>query len=198
MKFPPQDLLIAKDNSYTKKFKDQFCKLCVKYNNVADVDAIAAAKKKVESVKLIMEKNIELTLQNCVKIESMEKATGWVPIPFLSCTLMRSWCVDELMKKAEIFKISAVSVKSRMWWKNIKVCCHTDSNSDTFWWTIDESYYWVCGPHPSCFGCGNIELLLHKISGSYRLSSASPFCRGIPKPMTTRGNRKPLNNICDP
>jgi hypothetical protein len=25
------------------------------------------------------------------------------------------------MKKAEVFKISAVSVKSRMWWKNIKV-----------------------------------------------------------------------------
>lgn len=79
MKFSTQEVLNAKENSFTKKFKDQFRKLCVKYNNVADVDAIAAAKKKVESVKLVMEKNIELTLQNCVKIESMEKATG----PFL-------------------------------------------------------------------------------------------------------------------
>jgi hypothetical protein len=87
MKFPPQELLIAKDNSYTKKFKDQFRKLCVKYNNVADVDAIAAAKKKVESVKLIMEKNIELTLQNCVKIESMEKATGPSLLFLLHCQI---------------------------------------------------------------------------------------------------------------
>ncbi len=50
----------------------------MKYNNVSDVDAIASAKKKVEGVKLVMEKNIELALQNCVKVEQIEKATGQI------------------------------------------------------------------------------------------------------------------------
>lgn len=50
-----------------------------------------------------MEKNIELALQNCVKIEHIDKVT------------------DDLIKKAEVFKISSSSVKTRMWWKNIKV-----------------------------------------------------------------------------
>jgi hypothetical protein len=88
MKFS-SELLTAKENKFTKPFKEQFRKLCLKYNNTADVDAIASAKKKVESVKLIMEKNIELTLQNCVKIENMEKATG-ERHPFLSLSLCLS------------------------------------------------------------------------------------------------------------
>jgi hypothetical protein len=123
MKFS-SEALTAKENKFTKPFKEQFRKLCIKYNNTADVDAIAAAKKKVQSVKLIMEKNIELTLQNCVKIENMEKTTGETPLSLSPLSFSRSWHLfrlDDLMKKAEVFKISAVSVKSRMWWKNIKV-----------------------------------------------------------------------------
>jgi hypothetical protein len=88
MKFS-SEALTAKENKFTKPFKEQFRKLCIKYNNTADVDAIAAAKKKVQSVKLIMEKNIELTLQNCVKIENMEKTTGETPLS-LSLSLLLS------------------------------------------------------------------------------------------------------------
>lgn len=77
-KFPPTSIASAKENSLSKSFKDQFRKLCIKYNNPADVDALAATKRKVESVKLVMQDNIEMALRNCVKLESMEKATGIV------------------------------------------------------------------------------------------------------------------------
>lgn len=75
-KYALTQTISAKENSLSKGFKDQFRKLCVKYNNPADVDAIASAKRKVDSVKLVMQDNIELALRNCVKLETMEQATG--------------------------------------------------------------------------------------------------------------------------
>ena len=76
MKYAPPSIASAKEQTFSRGFKDQLRKLCVKYNNPADVDALANAKRKVESVKLVMQDNIEMALQNCVKLETMEKATG--------------------------------------------------------------------------------------------------------------------------
>ncbi|CAE7353809.1 VAMP726 [Symbiodinium microadriaticum] len=101
-KFPPTTIASAKENALSKSFKDQFRKLCIKYNNPGDVDAIASAKRKVESVKLVMQDNVDLALQNCVKLESIEKAA------------------EDLQSQAGLFKRDARELKKRMWWKNLK------------------------------------------------------------------------------
>lgn len=51
-------------------------KVCQKYDNLAEVDKLASVSKKVDSVKLVMQENVDLALQNCVKLESIEKAAG--------------------------------------------------------------------------------------------------------------------------
>ena len=40
------------------------------------MDKLAAVAKKVDSVKLVMQENVDIALQNCVKLESIEKAAG--------------------------------------------------------------------------------------------------------------------------
>ena len=78
-------------------------KICQKYDNLSEVDKIAAVTKKVESVKLVMQENVDLALQNCVKLESIEKAA------------------EELQQQAGVFKRNANELKKKMWWKNIKM-----------------------------------------------------------------------------
>jgi hypothetical protein len=51
-------------------------KVCQKYDNLAEVDKLASVAKKVDTVKLVMQENVDLALQNCVKLESIEKAAG--------------------------------------------------------------------------------------------------------------------------
>lgn len=50
-----------------------------------------------------MQDNVDLALQNCVKLESIEKAA------------------EELQQQAGVFKRNATELKKRMWWKNLKV-----------------------------------------------------------------------------
>ena len=69
-------VLTAKDNAFTTQFRDQMRKLCIKYNNPGDVDALAATHKKVTAAKIVMQENIQLALNNCVKIEHLEQQTG--------------------------------------------------------------------------------------------------------------------------
>lgn len=51
-------------------------KLCAKYDNLEEVDKLASVTKKVESVKLVMQENVDIALQNCVKLEVIEQAAG--------------------------------------------------------------------------------------------------------------------------
>ena len=51
-------------------------KICAKYDNVAEVDKLAAVARKVDSVKLVMQENVDIALQNCVKLENIERAAG--------------------------------------------------------------------------------------------------------------------------
>ena len=66
----------AKDRGLDKICAALFMKLCLKYDNLAEVDKIAAVGKKVETVKLVVSENVELALQICVKLETIEKAAG--------------------------------------------------------------------------------------------------------------------------
>ena len=68
--------LTSKDRSLDKTCSSLLQKICQKYDNVAEVDKLASVTQKVESVKLVMQENVDLALQNCVKLESIEKAAG--------------------------------------------------------------------------------------------------------------------------
>jgi hypothetical protein len=78
-------------------------KICQKYDNLNEIDKLASVTLKVESVKLTMQDNVDLALQNCVKLESIEKAA------------------EDLQQQAGVFKKNANELKKRMWWKNLKM-----------------------------------------------------------------------------
>lgn len=93
----------AKERSLDKNCSQTFKSICAKYDNVQEVDKLSAVTKKVDAVKLVMQDNIDLALQNCVKLESIEKAA------------------EELQQQAGVFKRNANELKKKMWWKNIRV-----------------------------------------------------------------------------
>ena len=93
----------AKERSLDKTCSQMFGTICVKYDNLSEVDKLAAVAKKVDSVKLVMQENIDIALQNCVKLESIEKAA------------------EELQQDAALFRRGATDLRKKMWWKNIKM-----------------------------------------------------------------------------
>eukprot|EP01040_Poterioochromonas_malhamensis_P018061 gene18061-20968_t len=92
----------AKERSLDKTCSQMFGTICVKYDNLSEVDKLAAVAKKVDAVKLVMQENIDIALQNCVKLESIEKAA------------------EELQQDAALFRRGATDLRKKMWWKNIK------------------------------------------------------------------------------
>ena len=48
---------------------------CEKYDNLSEIDKLASVTRKVDAVKLVMQDNVDMALQNCVKLETIEKAT---------------------------------------------------------------------------------------------------------------------------
>lgn len=80
-----------------------FDKICKKYNNLQEVDKLAALAKKVDAVKLTMQDNINVALSNCIKLESIEKQA------------------EELQQSAGVFKKNANDLKNKLWWKNMKM-----------------------------------------------------------------------------
>lgn len=50
-----------------------------------------------------MQDNIDIALQNCVKLENIERAA------------------EELQQSAGVFKRTATDLKNKMWWKNMKM-----------------------------------------------------------------------------
>jgi vesicle-associated membrane protein 4 len=77
--------------------------ICEKYNDLAEVDKLVAVNQKVDAVKLVMHDNVEKLLANTVKLDAIEKAT------------------EELQEQAGVFRKSAVQLKNKMWWKNVRV-----------------------------------------------------------------------------
>eukprot|EP00607_Mallomonas_marina_P008284 CAMPEP_0182418642 /NCGR_PEP_ID=MMETSP1167-20130531/3026_1 /TAXON_ID=2988 /ORGANISM="Mallomonas Sp, Strain CCMP3275" /LENGTH=210 /DNA_ID=CAMNT_0024592941 /DNA_START=180 /DNA_END=812 /DNA_ORIENTATION=+ len=94
---------ISKERALDKTCGSLLQKICQKYDNLSEVDKLSSVTLKVESVKLVMQENVDLALQNCVKLESIEKAA------------------EELQQQAGVFKRSAHELKNRMWWKDIKM-----------------------------------------------------------------------------
>lgn len=74
-----------------------------KYNDPSAIDLISRTQNKLDEVKSVMHQNIELALQNCVKLEDLE---------------LRA---QELQQNAGIFKRKAGDLKTKMWWKNIRM-----------------------------------------------------------------------------
>ena len=66
----------AKERAFDRTCAPLFDKLCKKYDNLAEVDKLAALSKKVDTVKLTMQENVDLALQNCVKLEKIESQAG--------------------------------------------------------------------------------------------------------------------------
>jgi hypothetical protein len=93
----------AKDGALDKPASKLLLKLCQKYDDVNSIDKLAATFAKVQSVKLVMQDNVDLALQNCVKLESIERAA------------------EDLQQQAGFFKRDAKELRKRMWWKNCKV-----------------------------------------------------------------------------
>lgn len=93
----------AKDKALDKSCGPVLSKICEKFDNVSEVDKLASVSRKVDSVKLVMQENVDLALQNCVKLESIEKAA------------------EDLQQQAGVFKRSAHDLKKKMWWKNIRM-----------------------------------------------------------------------------
>ena len=67
---------IAKDKALDKTCGSLLQKICQKYDNLDEVDKLASVTKKVDTVKLVMQENVDLALQNCVKLETIERAAG--------------------------------------------------------------------------------------------------------------------------
>ena len=74
-----------------------FDKICQKYDNVNEIDALSGVTAKVESVKLVMQDNVEMALRNCVTLESIEKKA------------------EELQTQAGVFKKTAKDIKNKMY-----------------------------------------------------------------------------------
>ena len=66
----------ARDRALDKTCAALLMKICQKFDNLQEVDKLAAVAKKIETVKLVMPKNVDLALQDCVRVESIERAAG--------------------------------------------------------------------------------------------------------------------------
>lgn len=92
-----------KENALSDTVRGVFFKVCEQWDNLSQVDAIEAVQAKVEAVKLQMQDNLQVALENCVKLEQIEQDA------------------EELHASAGIFKAQANSLKKKMWWKNLKM-----------------------------------------------------------------------------
>lgn len=93
----------AKERSLDKTCNAMLKQIAQKYDNVAEIDKLSAVQKKVDAVKLVMQENVDIALQNCVKLERIEQQA------------------EELQQQAGVFKRNANDLKKKMWWKNMKV-----------------------------------------------------------------------------
>ena len=50
--------------------------MCGKYDNLDDIDRLASVTNKVEVVRLVMEDNVRIALENAVKIEDIPDVSG--------------------------------------------------------------------------------------------------------------------------
>ncbi len=78
-------------------------KICNKYNDPTEIDKLAKIQQKVNVIKNVMQQNIDTAMQNCVRLEEIEKQS------------------EELHQMAGIFKKNTTILKKKMWWKDMKM-----------------------------------------------------------------------------
>lgn len=66
----------AKQSQLDKSCEDLLISICRKYDDLSAVDRLSLVSQKVEGVKLVMQDNIDIALQNCVKLETIGKVSG--------------------------------------------------------------------------------------------------------------------------
>lgn len=74
-----------------------------KYNDTSSIDIISRTQEKLNEVKSVMHQNIEIALENCTKLETLEIQA------------------QNLAMESGIFKNRSRALKNKMWWKNIKM-----------------------------------------------------------------------------
>lgn len=94
--------LNSKERALDDVCKSMLVSLCRKYDNLVQIDKIADLSAKVDSVKLVMQENIDIALQNCVKIESLEEAA------------------EQLSAQAGAFSRNATALKRKVCWKTMQ------------------------------------------------------------------------------
>lgn len=92
-----------KELQFNSDFTNICKKLYDKYNNPESIDNLMKVNNKINQIKDIMHENISQSLENIVKMETIELKT------------------EELIQSAGIFENSAKQLKNKMWWKNLKI-----------------------------------------------------------------------------
>ena len=139
-----------KEKGLDKAAGDLMRKLCEKYDNLLEVDKLAAVMNKVDSVKLVLQENVQVALANCVTLENIEKAAGvCVCMCVFVCVCVCIQCerfpscsrstaigpltqyslthththtpIEDLQAQAGMFKKNATTLKKQMWWKQLRV-----------------------------------------------------------------------------
>lgn len=93
----------TKYTTQTTQFIPVLKKLYDKYNNPESFDSLSKVNNKIEQTKFIMQENIEQSLANTIKLETIELKS------------------EELQQSAGIFRYNAKELKNKMWWKNMKM-----------------------------------------------------------------------------
>lgn len=75
-KFEERALEAKTDRSLDRTCSSLMMKFCQKYDNLAEVDKLAAVTKRIESVKLVLEEEFIQSIHDCVKLECIERAAG--------------------------------------------------------------------------------------------------------------------------
>lgn len=94
--------LTCKDDGLSGYCNSHINKICEKYDDIERVDALARTNSKVENLKLVMQQNIDVSLQNTAKIEDLQSR---------AC---------DLSIQANVFKKKGNQLKNDLMWQNIK------------------------------------------------------------------------------
>lgn len=97
----------SRHNFKELQMNSQFTTICKKiydkYNNPESIDKLVEITNKVHNIKDIMHDNISQSLENIIKLETIELKT------------------EELQQQAEMLRLSARELKNKIWWKNFKI-----------------------------------------------------------------------------
>lgn len=93
----------SSENGLSRVTSGLLSELCARFDDPRAVDTLAKTVEKVESVKLIMQENIEQVLANTVQLDHIAETA------------------ENLNDQASVFKRNAKDLRKKMWWKKLKM-----------------------------------------------------------------------------